>query len=155
MKTLEERFWEKVKVGTEDECWEWQISTRNGYGQLRDGNRERYAHRLSWEFCIGPIPTGICVLHHCDNRLCVNPAHLFLGTKADNTHDMMAKGRQILPPPRHGEANNKAKLTTAQVIAIREQYASGTASSRELGRKYSVNKATILSIIHRKTWAHI
>lgn len=92
-----DRFWEKVLI-TED-CWEWQgQSLPHGYGQFRVGTRatdpKEYTHRLAWSWANGPIPAGHNVLHRCDNPRCVRPAHLFLGTQADNVADMDAKGRR-------------------------------------------------------------
>lgn len=85
-----------------DGCWVWSgtINRTTGYGSLTVERKSRYAHRLAWELDHGPIPAGLCVLHRCDNRRCVRPDHLFLGTFADNTRDMMAKGeaRQHGPP---------------------------------------------------------
>lgn len=75
-------------------CWEWTGATTWGYGEVnRQGISGRRVHRLAWEFAYGPIPDGLMVLHRCDNRSCVRPDHLFLGTAADNMHDMIAKGR--------------------------------------------------------------
>lgn len=93
---LAERFWLRVKK-TECGCWLWTGSkARCGYGTIglgRRGDGTAYAHRVSYELHVGPIPGGMLALHKCDVRTCVNPAHLFLGTKRDNTQDMMRKGR--------------------------------------------------------------
>lgn len=93
------RFWPKVNVLGETQCWNWMASIKpNGYGQIGRGGRGAgvvYAHRASWELVNGKIPDGLQVLHHCDNRRCVNPSHLFLGTQKDNIRDMLSKGRHI------------------------------------------------------------
>jgi hypothetical protein len=87
-------FWTKVKRSAD--CWEWQGGkATGGYGQARDGRtgRKTGTHRIAWTLTFGPIPSGFCVCHHCDNPPCVRPNHLFLGTVADNNRDMTAKGR--------------------------------------------------------------
>jgi hypothetical protein len=92
-----ERFWDKVRKQDGDGCWEWTANTNNqGYGFIGSGPPQRkplLAHRVSFEIAFGPIATGMCVLHRCDNPLCVRPDHLFLGTLRDNTQDSIAKGR--------------------------------------------------------------
>ncbi len=104
--TVAERFWSKVDRAGGPEwleaCWLWLPPTSQvfGYGDMHANGRKQYAHRLAWELASGrQIPAGLCVLHKCDNPRCVRPSHLFLGTKADNAHDAMAKGRAHPPPP--------------------------------------------------------
>lgn len=91
-------FWHHVRVG--DDCWEWQRYRNNhGYGALRFKGQQAYAHRVAWRLWHGDYPDHLCVLHHCDNPACVRPDHLFLGTRKDNSRDMIAKGRGALQRP--------------------------------------------------------
>ena len=168
-KSIEERFWEKVdQSGGSDACWPWTGAVHhNGAGVLwgSQSHHAVIAYRLSWEFAHGPIPAGLCVCHRCDNRLCVNPAHLFLGTNADNSADMVRKGRQAsgdntgarLYPERRlrGEADPDAKLTEEDVRTIRQWYANGGVLQREIGHRYGISQATVSAILLRKTWKHI
>lgn len=155
--TVEERFWKYVDKGPHPGgCWLWTGRTAPyGYGSLRRGMKLIRAHRLSWEIHNGPVPADLCVLHRCDTPSCVNPAHLFLGTQADNMADMEAKGRTRNGAPYYGEAHSQAKLTEAAVRDIRAKYATGRYSQRELAAEYEVTHTVIGDIVLRRSWKHI
>lgn len=130
-----------------DGCWEWSRGLNAyGYGVISVSGKMVISSRLSWEIHIGPIPSGACVLHHCDNRKCVRPEHLFLGTKADNSADKVRKRRQAV-----GARTGHAKLTESSVIAIR--CATGTQES--IARNHRVSRALVSLIQARKVWAHL
>jgi len=119
-----------------------------GYGQLYVDGKLIKAHRLAWQLENGSIPEGLCVLHHCDNRACCNPAHLFLGTYSDNACDMMNKGRGG-----RGAQNGNAKLTREQVRQIRKLYATGKYPQKELVEQFEISPCHISYIVTRKRWA--
>jgi hypothetical protein len=150
-----ERFW--AKVDKTSSCWLWvgQIN-QDGYGKIKIAGKTKTAHRVSWEFKFGPIPNGICVLHTCDIRACVNPTHLWLGTTQDNTRDMITKGRYRNPHcgPK-GEASRLAKLTNIQVMDIRNRYRCGKVTQRSLAIEFKVHEDTIRRIVNRKLWKHL
>lgn len=143
---LEERFWQKVAKGGPDDCWEWQAArTSFGYGITRigPGHSNRHAHRVAWEFENGPIPDGLYVCHSCDNPPCVNPAHLWLGTPAENNMDALRKGR------------SGTWLCVADVRTIRRLHAAGEVSQRELARQFRTSPSNIGQIVKRQTWKHV
>jgi len=132
-------------------CWFWLGSvTTHGYGRCRINSRHQAAHRLAYELAYGSIPEGMSVCHRCDNRRCVRPDHLFLGTTADNLHDMVVKGRSS-----HGERNGHAVLTSQVVLEIRARYASGAGLQRELAVAFGISQLTVSNIVTRKTWRHL
>lgn len=148
---VNDRFWEKVAVGEKDDCWEWKASCRHGYGQF--GVRAGYieiAHRYSWIIANGPIPDGLCALHKCDNPKCVNPNHLFLGTRADNTMDMCEKGRNRSRPTL-GTKNGASKLSEEQVLGVVTRHTSGE-SIHSLSRSLKISRPSIKAILVGKTW---
>lgn len=117
-------------------------------------------HRIAWELTYGPVPDGLCVCHHCDNRACCNPSHLFVGTKKDNTADMWSKGRQrpqcytggfYMYPPR-GRRNVKAKLCPADVLEIRRRYATGNESQAAIGRAFGIRQTQVSRIVRGEHW---
>lgn len=141
-----------------DGCWEWQRGLEKGYGRLRFKGAVIYAHRASWGVHVGPIPDGLWVLHHCDNRSCINPAHLFLGTNADNVADRDRKKRRTTPARflnQNGEANIQAKLTAADVVAIRVRYAQGGVSQTALAREFGVSPTSIGRVVRKDLWSHV
>lgn len=161
-----ERFWSQVdRSGGDNTCWLWQGRVNSdGYGRIRYNHRSRPAHSVSYELHFGPIPDGMFVCHRCDVPACVNPTHLFLGTPADNSADMVRKGRQLkgdknpsrLYPGKHrGERNGRVKLSSDEVQAIRQEYAVGPVTFRQLATKYGMGVATIRDIVRRKLWKHV
>lgn len=142
------RFFKYVPNAEADECWEWQ-STRNhrGYGKFWLNGRTAVAHRVAYEMSKGPIPAGMQVRHTCDNRACVNPAHLLVGTGKDNARDALERDRY-----RRGSANGRAKLTASQVDEIREGWRRGE-TQVSMARRFGVSKSAIQWILNGRNWA--
>lgn len=154
-----ERFWYKVKKS--EDCWEWQAARMSsGYGMMRLNGVSTGAHRISWMLHYGDIPKGVCVCHKCDNRLCVRPDHLFLGTQADNIRDMMNKGRiargkQLNHPNQKGDKNHNAVVTEKQVRHVLLMYYKENKKQAEISRIVGLTYANVWAIVHRKSWKHI
>lgn len=153
-KSLKEFFEARVDKHGPNGCWLWtganSVKGKTSYGRCHFGGKVRDAHVASYELHKGAIPSGMWVLHRCDNRPCVNPRHLFLGTASDNTQDMLAKGRNKRRGA-VGTANAKARLTEEQVrhIARREMY------QREYAELYGIPRATIANVWAGRNWKHL
>lgn len=145
------RFWIKVKRARSG-CWIWQASRakRGGYGQFMLRGKMLKAHRVAYELLVGMVPAGLFVCHKCDNPPCCNPRHLFLGTVADNSADMKAKGRGFVPEPPRGEAHHSCKLTVEKVRRIRALR--GVMSGVSIAQKFGVSKSAVSRIQLEKSW---
>ncbi len=143
------RFWNKVdKSG---DCWEWSGAViGSGYGHLWVEGKTILAHRYSYSLVHGFVPDGMLVCHRCDNKRCVNPDHLFVGTHRDNTLDAVSKGRM----GGRGEKNDNSKLCKEDVREIRRLYSLGV-TQRVLGEMWKTSQANVSLVVLRKRWRHI
>lgn len=157
--SLETRLWRQVDRRGPNECWPWRSKSRvTGYGTIGRGGRDSgklLSHRAAWEVTHGPIAVGeghhgTVVLHTCDNRLCCNPAHLRLGTQADNVRDMDAKGRRVVVL-RSGAEHHMTKINEDDVRAIR----ASTEPLAVIAERYGMTRAGIKTIRQRRTWKHV
>lgn len=158
------------RSGGPDACWPWLMSTisgfgvtpeqQRGYGQFggsgkKTGRWNVLAHRASFMVFIGAhIGADVCVLHRCDNPICTNPKHLFLGDRNDNCQDKMQKGRHNYRT-HHGTDHGNAKMTDDIVREMRELYATKRASQNQLSVRFGLSQASVWAILHRKTWKHV
>jgi hypothetical protein len=171
----------RAKIHRSETCWEWTAGCfTNGYGQFQLAGQPYMAHRIAWTLENGPIPDGLSILHRCDNKLCVRPDHLWVGTHDDNMADMAEKGRAAsgdrhgfrLHPdsvPRgerngaytqphrrpYGERIGCAKLTDAAVVEMRDLYAAGGVTQRDLAKRFRVSKGTVYYVLRRENWKHV
>jgi len=176
---LVSRFWAKVKKSPG--CWVWTGSRlATGYGRLKARGKHYGAHRMAYELTFWAVPSGMCVLHRCDNPPCVRPDHLFLGSNRDNVADKVAKGRQargdthgsrtrpdrvprgerngahLHPETRpRGERVNTSRLTRKQVLEIRALVQSRNATQRAIAERLGVNRMTISRAVAGTSWGWI
>lgn len=146
------RFWSKVDVRSSNECWNWIGHTINtGYGQFGwRTHRHELAHRAAWILDhVKPIPDGMWILHLCGNKLCCNPLHLHLGTRADNVHDAI-----VLGEIQCGENHHQSKLTTNDVLRIRKLRSKCGYSQDALATMFDISQTQIWRIIHKVQWHH-
>lgn len=151
---LEERLWSRVAINDKTGCWEWTGHRSTVHGAKWHGtiatersNNER-VHRVVYEWLVGSIPLGMFVCHHCDNPVCVNPAHLFVGTQRDNMRDMVVKGRSN---KLFGIDCPWSKLTPERIDRARKLHDSGMTMA-EIGTVYGVHKGTIQKALSGETW---
>ena len=154
--SLEERFCKNVSEGDPNDCWLWKGCENGvGYGVIHDergiNGRMLLAHRVSFERAYGrPIKDGMMICHHCDTPACVNPAHLYEGTAQTNADDKVRRNRH----PR-GEMSTSAKLTSLQVLDIRDRCNNRGESTVNVAKRYKVAPSTISKIKNGARWTHV
>ena len=149
---VEERFWDKVDICGEDECWDWTASrSTEGYGWFGFGETIKQAHRVRM-ILDGHDVEGMYVNHHCDNPPCVNPKHLYVGTSLDNTRDKQRRGRT---PDRSGSKNGRAVLKEDDVAQIKILLRDTDLTQKELASMFGVGQAQISNIKREITWKHV
>lgn len=153
-----ERFWSKTSLG-ETGCMEWTGSRfRTGYGRFRLKGRTQSAHRVAYELSVGPIPDGMLICHRCDNPPCVNPDHLFVGTKSDNAADMIRKGRHwIVTDPSRRRTGADAHRATLTVDAVRTVFVLRREglSQRAIAKSVGTTQGHVSRILNGKTWPEV
>ena len=148
--TVEERLRKNYRIDPNTECWIWTgYIGGQGYGRLTNEKKPLSTHRLAYETWVGEIPEGLCVLHKCDVRSCINPDHLFLGTQKDNVQDCMEKGRRNSV---RGSKHGHAKLTETEILKIRNMAGQ---LHKDIAAQFGVSRATIGDVLTRKLWTHI
>jgi len=168
-----DRFWSSVITGTPEQCWYWKrCLTPNGYGRFTFAQKWFMATRVAFRFTYGADPYPCYVLHRCDNPLCCNPDHLFLGTHADNMSDGAKKNRfasgdkngqrthpetnwvRSHPETTRGENNGRSKLTADDVRLIRTLWSNGTTST-DLARMFGITDSCAWNAATRRSWKHL
>lgn len=139
------RFWDKVNINEENDCWNWTRQLDNySYGRFQYNGSSELAHRVAYLLWYEELPEGLLVLHKCDNPPCVNPSHLFLGTDNDNNKDMAAKGRNPL-----------YCLKDDDIIEILRLCNETTETFESIGKQFNVTHTMVMSIYNNKVWKHI
>lgn len=160
------KFWSRVIVGPPDTCWMFLGGEmKKKYGQICFGNTTMTSHRFAYYLTHGELPEGMDICHHCDQPACVNPSHLYAGTRAENLRDMTVRNRRARGDShgsrthpervRRGEIHSASKLTEYQVKEIRRLYRPRVTTVPMLAAQFGVSRGTVFAIIQRKTWAHV
>lgn len=144
-----DRFMAHVAQG--DGCWLWKASTMNtGYGQFGHKGTMRAAHRVSYELHVGPIPSGLSVLHSCDNKLCVNPKHLRAGTHSENIKEAYERNRRARPNVT-GERHPRASIKFIDAVRMRDLRASGMTVTA-IADRYGVKRSLVSDVVTGRCW---
>lgn len=139
------RFRKQLRKPRDSACWLWAgQSNSRGYGRMWVDGKRLLAHRLAYTLYRGAIPRGLCVCHRCDVRACVNPRHLFLGTRSDNMRDASRKGRVFRP---YGERSGRSKVSDAARVQIAKLYLSGQLNQPQLAHRYGLHNSQASRII--------
>jgi hypothetical protein len=161
------RFWFSVDRKGEDQCWVWTGGQKNGYGRFKVDRTDYRPHRIAYYLQHCKDPGSLLVCHKCDNPLCCNGNHLFLGTSAENNQDRDQKGRHRAAsgifhgsktkPEKfvRGSGVNGSKLTEDQVREIRRLYETGQFTFSALGRMYGISHRSASKLVYKQTWAHV
>lgn len=147
---LAARFWSHVAIDANDKCWEWTAYRDDyGYGKVCVAAKQWQSHRYAYTLEHGPIPPGMFVCHKCDNPPCCNPAHLFLGTCAENNKDCAAKKRTA-----RGTGHGSSKVTEDQVLEMRRLWTQGVGITA-LHEIYGLHPESIRRIVESRRWKHL
>lgn len=148
--TVASLFAKCITTGGPDSCWPWTGRVPDRYGTISIENRPTPTHRAAYLLCVGDIPDGLFVCHRCDNTLCCNPRHLFLGTHQQNVDDCVTKQRHI-----HGERHPDAMLSEDEVREILSAKDGPRGTGRHLAQRFLVSPSTIAAIWSGRNWKHV
>lgn len=166
LEDVKNRFWTKVDIGSKNECWNWKSSAiRAGYGVLKINDKSESSHRISYILNYGEIPINLLVLHKCDNKICVNPNHLFLGNHQENMKDMRVKGRSAkgdksgarLHPEtvKRGEKVALSKVNEFQIIDMLKLYFDDKIHPLIIIAKYNFDRSSFYKLLSGQLWKHV